>query len=62
MSKRKSENNLKTIIQGSNYEDGKLFRICPKCHKQKPVSEFGLRNMDKEKGPVRIQSYCNKCR
>lgn len=50
------------IIQASGYKDGKLTRICPKCKEEKPLEDFGLRKMDKEKGPVRNQSRCKKCR
>lgn len=50
------------IIQASGYKDGKLTRICTKCGKEKPLEDFGLRKMDKEKGPVRNQAQCKKCR
>ena len=57
----KSRNIFKTIFQTSKYDNGELFRVCPKCHEEKPLSDFGLRKMTKN-GPVRNQSYCKKCR
>ena len=55
-------NILKTIFQACDYDNGQLFRICPKCGERKSETEFGWRKMNKEKGPIRNQSYCKKCR
>ena len=35
-------------------------RICPKCKQEKPLSEFGFRQM--ENGEIRNQSWCKDCR
>ena len=49
-----------TVIQASRYDDGKLYRVCPKCKKEIPMSNFGYRKMDN--GTVRNQSWCKVCR
>lgn len=58
---KKGKNVLKTILQTSEYKNGELFRVCPKCKKDKPLFDFGLRKMTKS-GIIRNQSYCKKCR
>ncbi|MEE1281162.1 MAG: hypothetical protein UHK60_02765 [Acutalibacteraceae bacterium] len=57
---KKKENTNKPIIQASGYNGSELLRVCPKCGEEKPLSEFGLRNMGNEK--IRNQSWCKKCR
>lgn len=44
----KNVNNKKTIIQTSGSNGSELFRICPHCNQEKPMSEFGYRNMGDE--------------
>jgi len=50
-------NGHRLIVQDGGKE---VERTCPKCHKRKPLSEFGLRLM--ENGDIRNQSYCTDCR
>ncbi len=50
----------KTIIQAIGYNGSEPTRICPKCGKEKPISEFGYRNMGD--GNIRNQSWCKSCR
>lgn len=57
----KKKNELKTILQTSGYKNGILFRVCPKCGKEKPLFDFGLRKMTGN-GTIRNQSQCKKCR
>lgn len=40
-----NKNDKKTIIQASGYNGSEPMRICTKCRKEKPLSEFGFRNM-----------------
>lgn len=49
-------------IQSSGYNGSEPTRICPHCGKEKPLSEFGYRQMSKDSGEVRNQSWCKKCR
>jgi superfamily II helicase len=56
----KNDNDEKPIIQSSGYKDGKLYRICPHCGQEKPLDDFGLRNMGNDK--IRNQSWCKDCR
>ena len=53
-------NDKKPTIQGSSYDNGVMKRICPNCHKEKPLSDFGLRDMGN--GNIRNQSWCKDCR
>lgn len=58
-----SENQDRPIIQSHGYNGREPTRICPHCHKEKPLSEFGFRKMEKgEKGQIRNQSWCKDCR
>ena len=51
---------IKIIIQASGYDGSEPTRICPNCWKEKPLSEFGYRNMGD--GNIRNQSWCKSCR
>ena len=48
------KNDKKPIIQTSGYNGSEPMRICPNCGKEKPLSEFGYRNMGN--GNIRNQS------
>lgn len=57
------QNPDKPIIQSSGYNGKEPTRICPHCHKEKPLSDFGFRKMTPdEHGQVRNQSWCKECR
>ena len=57
------QNDKKPIIQSSGYNGSEPTRICPKCGKEKPLSDFGFRNMgEKQNNEVRNQSWCKDCR
>ena len=54
-------NGIMHIIQFSGYNSkGERVRVCPNCNLEKPLSEFGERNMGD--GTVRNQSWCSDCR
>lgn len=50
----------KTTINASGYNGSEPTRICPNCGREKPISEFGFRQMGN--GEVRNQSWCKDCR
>ena len=54
------KNNKKPIIQTSGYNGSEPTRVCPNCGEEKPLSEFGYRNMGD--GNIRNQSWCKSCR
>lgn len=54
------KNNKKPIIQASGYNGSEPTRVCPNCGIEKPISEFGYRNMGD--GTIRNQSWCKNCR
>jgi len=57
------ENDKKPIIQSSGYNGREPMRVCPKCGMEKPLSDFGFRNMGtKQNNQVRNQSWCKDCR
>ncbi len=57
------ENDKKPIIQSSGYNGKEPTRVCPKCGMEKPLSDFGFRNMGiKQNNQVRNQSWCKDCR
>ena len=60
MENNKKENNEKPTVQTSGYNGHEPTRICPHCRKEKPLSEFGYRNMGN--GEIRNQSWCKDCR
>ena len=49
----KNKNTQKPTIQSSGYNGSEPTRICPHCGREKPLSEFGFRNMGK--GDIRNQ-------
>ena len=53
-------NNDRPIIQSNGYDGSEPTRICPHCDKEKPISDFGFRNMGD--GTIRNQSWCKDCR
>ena len=54
------KNDKRPIIQSSWYNGSEPTRICPNCKEEKPLSDFGFRNMGN--GKIRNQSWCSKCR
>lgn len=54
------ENEGRPIIQSSGYNGSEPMRICPNCKVEKPMSEFGFRDMGD--GTIRNQSWCKECR
>ena len=56
----KDNNHQRPIIQVSGYNGSESTRICPHCGKEKPISDFGYRNMGD--GQIRNQSWCKECR
>ena len=53
-------NNERPVIQSSGYNGSEPTRTCPKCGEEKPLSDFGFRQMGD--GQVRNQSWCKECR
>lgn len=53
-------NDKRTIIQSSGYNGSEPTRVCPSCRKEKPIKDFGFRNMGNDK--IRNQSWCKNCR
>lgn len=53
-------NDQEVIIQSSGYNGSEPIRICPNCEIEKPLSDFGYRNMGD--GTIRNQSWCKDCR
>ena len=61
MFKKKDENNKdRPIIQSSGYNGSEPTRVCPNCREEKPMSEFGYRNIGD--ATIRNQSWCKDCR
>ena len=61
--KNSNENTDRPIIQSSGYNGSEPTRICPHCKKEKPISDFGFRNMGKKQNSqIRNQSWCKECR
>lgn len=56
------ENDKKPKIQASGYNGSEPTRICPHCHQEKPLSDFGFRMMDHNPNNIRNQSWCKTCR
>ena len=44
-------NKDRPIIQSHGYNGSEPTRICPHCGKEKPLSEFGFRKMEKGEKP-----------
>lgn len=58
-----NENIDRPIIQSNGYNGSEPTRICPHCKKEKPISDFGFRNMgEKQNNQIRNQSWCKECR
>jgi len=61
--KNNNENTDRPIIQSNGYNGSEPTRICPHCKKEKPISDFGFRNMgEKQNNQIRNQSWCKECR
>ena len=61
--KNNNENTYRPIIQSNGYNGSEPTRICPHCKKEKPISDFGFRNMgEKQNNQIRNQSWCKECR
>ncbi len=58
--KKDTLNTSRPIIQSHGYNGSEPTRICPKCGVEKPLSEFGFRDMGG--GIIRNQTWCKKCR
>lgn len=54
------KNKKRPIIQSSGYNGSEPTRVCPHCGVERPISDFGFRNMGNEN--IRNQSWCKKCR
>ena len=49
--------------QSSGYNGSEPTRVCPKCKKEKPLSDFGYRDMGtNQNNEIRNQSWCKACR
>lgn len=55
-----NKNNNRPIIQSNGYNGSEPTRVCPHCGQEKPLSEFGYRDMGN--GTIRNQSWCKACR
>ena len=56
-------NDKRPKIQSSAYNGSEPTRVCPKCGLEKPLSDFGYRNMgEKQNNEIRNQSWCKTCR
>ena len=59
----RSLNNKKPKLQTSGYNGSEPTRIYPHCGEEKPLSDFGYRNMGEKQGnEIRNQSWCKDCR
>ena len=56
----KKDNSQRPKIQSSGYNGSEPTRICPHCGQEKPLSEFGFRDMGN--GEIRNQSWYKDCR
>jgi hypothetical protein len=57
------ENDKTPKIQSSGYNGSEPTRVCPHCGEEKPISEFGFRDMGERQGhEIRNQSWCKDCR
>ena len=55
-----NSNDKEPKIQSSGYNGSEPTRICPHFGQEKPLSDFGFRQMGN--GEVRNQSWCKECR
>ena len=56
-------NDKKPIIHASGYNGSEPTRVCPRCKTEKPMSDFGYRDMgEKQNNEIRNQSWCKDCR
>lgn len=51
---------VKVTINADGYNGSEPTRECPNCSEEKPLSEFGYRDMGN--GTIRNQSWCSDCR
>ena len=51
---------VEVVINADGYNGSVPTRICPNCEKEKPISDFGYREMGD--GTIRNQSWCKDCR
>lgn len=49
-------NDKRPVIQTQGYNGSEPTRMCPHCGKEKPLSDFGYRNMGND--AIRNQSWC----
>src|SRR5262244_1674587 len=55
-----SRGRRKTAVYDANGQEVLITLMCLKCHKVKPLTQFGLRRM--ADGAVRNQPWCRSCR
>ena len=55
-----SNNSERPNVQANGYNGHEPTRECPHCHRTKPLSDFGYRDMGN--GEIRNQSWCKECR
>lgn len=53
-------NDKRPVIQTQGYNGSEPTRMCPHCGREKPLSDFGYRNMGND--TIRNQSWCKDCR
>ena len=53
-------NDKRPAIQTQGYNGSEHTRMYPHCGKEKPLSDFGYRNMGND--TIRNQSWCKDCR
>ncbi len=58
--KKYDKNDKQPVINSSGYNGSEPTRVCPHCGREKPISQFGFRNMGG--GNIRNQSWCRECR
>lgn len=51
---------VKVTINATGYNGSEPTKPCPHCGEEKPISDFGYRNMGDD--DIRPQSWCKDCR